>query len=801
MHTALPSPGDLIWIRRRRWRVARAIRDGDVVCFDVAGPNRRVTVLAPFDRPSAAVVSSQVRRARAGHIRARLAYALSSRHTIATSVTGVRAHIELLPHQHEPLLALDHGARRVLVADEVGLGKTVQAALAIAETMRRRATARVLLIVPGGLRDQWRGELLARLGLHGEIGDRDHLEALSRAGARGDNPWRRAGIWLVSADFLKQPHVIDGLPPEPWDLVVVDEAHTACGDSDRWHVCDLMVRRARTAMLLTATPHDGDRQRFTRLIDLGRLDVTGDDVVVFRRTRASIGWRTRRAIRWSLVDPRLEERRVLDALHEFEAAALAAGERRDETLLLLSVFRKRALSSMASLSISLDRRRQWIEASGDITRLDWRQPGLSLDPDLASDDERADDDGRGLTTAIDLDVRVELSWLRRLGALANAAARADSRLDRLATLLTRVRERAIVFTEFRDSAAAVVRRLAVAGGVATLHGGQTTAERSRELERFTSGDARILVATDVASIGLNLHARCRWIINLELPWNPVRLEQRAGRVDRLGQRAGVHITTVLLRHRAESPLLRRLAERVLAARRAIGADTLAATPSFDARIRDAICSGAADLSWLTAHATPTSLAICDSWRRPARMQARNLHRLRRLASRWRCDAPPAGPMRWTSAIRARVSRPDRHTFVFAIPIADGLGATLEMHVVAIESAASIADARDLRRIVAIAAHSATRSLAPRTRRLRRRLAALAPRIETRERALFSVVEAAVAASRTQGGLFDRRALDARDASDSAVAAVRDAAADGETRRALQQDVVVGRPRLIAALLA
>jgi hypothetical protein len=156
MHTALPSPGDLIWIRRRRWRVERAFRDRGVVRFDVADPNRRLTFLAPFDRPSPATAPRRLRRARGPHVRARIAWAVSSAYTIATCVSAVRARIELLPHQLEPLLSFDAGARRVLIADEVGLGKTVQAALAIAETMRRRAAARVLLIVPGALRDQLR---------------------------------------------------------------------------------------------------------------------------------------------------------------------------------------------------------------------------------------------------------------------------------------------------------------------------------------------------------------------------------------------------------------------------------------------------------------------------------------------------------------------------------------------------------------------------------------------------------------------------------------------------------------------
>ena len=94
---------------------------------------------------------------------------------------------------------------------------------------------------------------------------------MGRAGAFGENPWRRAGVWIASPDFLKQRHVFESLPPDAWDLLVVDEAHVACGDSDRFETCQAVARRARRVVMLTATPHSGDVARYARLMDIGRF--------------------------------------------------------------------------------------------------------------------------------------------------------------------------------------------------------------------------------------------------------------------------------------------------------------------------------------------------------------------------------------------------------------------------------------------------------------------------------------------------------------------------------------------------
>jgi superfamily II DNA/RNA helicase len=167
--------------------------------------------------------------------------------------------------------------------------------------------------------------------------------------------------------------------------------------------------------------------------------------------------------------------------------------------------------------------------------------------------------------------------LRDLAAAAARAARRESKLIVLARLLRRAGEPAIVFTEYRDT----LRHVAAALGVPALllHGGMTRNERLAAVDRFTSGAGRLLLATDAAGEGLNLHQSCRLVINLELPWSPVRLEQRIGRVDRIGQRRRVHVVQLIARDSAELRVLSRLQVRVDRMRRAIGGrDPLASDP-------------------------------------------------------------------------------------------------------------------------------------------------------------------------------------------------------------------------------
>jgi len=770
------------------------------VRLDVVGRDGAVTFLSPFDRPAPVRTRERPRRASRQQGLARLAGLLGAASGYRDPSAACRADVTLLPYQLEPAMALLAGSRRLLVADEVGLGKTIQAGLAVAELLRREPGARVLVLVPASLRDQWTAELAGRFAIDALPADQAALRAAARRGAFGDNPWDRAGVWMASLDFVKQPHVLESLPLSPWDLLVVDEAHDATGDSARHAAGDKLARRARRVMLLTATPHSGDAARFDRLLQLGALPAD-DPPRVFRRTRRGLGLPAGRRIRWLTVPASSAERRLLDALLAFERRVLSAGARADldRSVLLLSVFRKRALSTACALRRSIDRRLAWLARERG-TGPDWLQPSLDLGLN-APEDDLTPADARALMADVGLAAGHERSWLKRLRGLALAAERHESRVGKLVALLARTREPAVVFTEFRDSLDTLSRWLAGVRAAALLHGGLTQPERRRELRRFLDGDVSLLIATDVAGQGLNLQSRARWTINLELPWNPARLEQRAGRVDRIGQTRDVRVSLMVLRHEAESALVTRLARRVFAARKALGNDTLEVSLPDETDVAQAVLGADAAtrppaLDVGPATAVAPAVRLCRRWQRPAAALARRLERQRRWLRSWQAPALPVGAVRFAwPRLDARSGPPAGVRLVFIVPILDGLGMPVEQHVVAVATGAPTArDSLDDGGLP-VARQAAAARVAPRARRLARLLAAEGRRRQRLDGILVRRLAAAVDTGERQHGLFDRRAARAAASALEAVAVVADTRLAATEDDDLRAEVFVGRPAL------
>lgn len=630
----LPVPGTIVSIRRRRWRIAHASPVGgatriEAVPLDAADAGDAVTFFAPFDRITGGRTSCRPRRVRGQRWRAALSGLRARAEHVDLPLAALDADITLLPHQLEPAFAIRHGARRLLIADAVGLGKTIQAGLIAADLARRGEAARSLILTPAHLCLQWRNELAARFGLVARLANASTLADLAADLPRATSPWSLGGIWIASADFIKQPHVRLAMPWLPWDLVVIDEAHMVAGPSDRHAAVDQITRNARRVLLLTATPFSGLDDGHA-LSDLGTLGAD-DDLVVFRRTRADIGMTTRRRTRTLTIGPAPEERRMFDVLHGFERAAgrAATVETADATRLLLSVLRKRALSTPTALALSATRR---------LAHLD-EGPSDAPEPQQAMFDF-GDDDGGALRVGIGLPNERERVWMRRLLAAASAAARASRKIRRVADLLTRTNEPAIVFTEYRDSLEAVASALHRRHcATAIAHGGLSAGELMRALASFTSGDVRLLLATDVASQGLNLHQRARWVIHLDVPWNPMRLEQRAGRVDRLGQRRDIHVTRVVL--------------------------ALEEDATFSARI-----------DHRTAIAAAMTLTSSTRWRRRGRAAAIVLDRRRQLARQWR------GPLPLGRPLAARGARHDVRTLDIGGAETVVLGGDMDAHATA-----------------------------------------------------------------------------------------------------------------------
>ena len=226
---------------------------------------------------------------------------------------------------------------------------------------------------------------------------------------------------------------------------------------------------------------------------------------------------------------------------------------RQDAQLVAMVLAKRAFSSAHSLARSLERRLAGLAGPSDAPA----QPALPFDDDIDDSDEPM------LPTAAAFDhIEDERATLRRLIEIAHCAQTGERKFHALRRILRRVDEPVIVFTEYRDTLEAIGTAVGALRTTTMLHGGQTVQERRRCIAAFTSGAANLLLATDAGSEGLNLQDTCRLVVNLELPWNPIRLEQRIGRVDRIGQTRTVHAINLYAAGTAEGDVLARLQRRL-----------------------------------------------------------------------------------------------------------------------------------------------------------------------------------------------------------------------------------------------
>jgi superfamily II DNA or RNA helicase len=559
--------GDRVRVRRQRWQVADVrpcegchlltLRGTGTLNF---GVTRRV--IAPFDTVEAIDRPSTITRVGLRRWRRACRALLATHGSTDMLRTARHARIDLLPHQLEPAIAIVRGLGcRVLIADEVGLGKTIQAGLIMSELRARGAADRILVLAPAALRDQWAGELADRFGLAPVIVDMASARRRAAQLPVGVNPWATLSIAVSSFDYVKRPEVLPALTSCHWDVVVVDEVHGVTPGSDRRSAVEAICGRTPYVVLLTATPHNGDRAAFEALCDLGAQE--NDRLLVFRRSRHEIALGSGRRVHRVFVRPSVAERRMHTHLSSFTRAIAAGGHDRNRDVRLpLTILHKRSLSSARSLEQSIARRLSTITADpGD----GLQQPGLPLDDPGGELDARDQPPHWAIPTL--MDDATERGLLQSLGQAARAAAINETKLARLNRLLCRLRrlhESAIVFTEYRDTLVHVRRALGFE--CAVLHGGLTPDERRSELESFSTGRRTVLLATDAAGEGLNLHHGCRVVINLELPWNPMRLEQRIGRVDRIGQRRRVHVFHLIARETGETRILEYLKNRITAAR-------------------------------------------------------------------------------------------------------------------------------------------------------------------------------------------------------------------------------------------
>ena len=471
--------------------------------------------------------------------------------------------IDPLPHQiHLVHHILASGNFNWLIADDVGLGKTIEAGLLIAALRQRQVARRILVVVPAGLTRQWQEDLKFKFGLDDfliygadfQINDHAH--------------WKMYDRVIASMDKLKgEGHLAQILSAEPWDLIVFDEAHRLTRRqwgmkferSDRYRLAERLRDRTPSLLMLSATPHQGRSDQFTALLELLRPELVDEFAnlevdasvlsrMVFRNRKSDVTdmdgnfvfyGQTSRMVQ---VDSSPELRELERQLHAYlqqgyNAADRASGQQGYAIGFVMTVYRKLAASSIVTLQKALVRRLARLQSVGMAEAA--RQAGL--------DDRFAGEYEESLDTPRDEFFTGEVERLKTLVEECRVAAENDCKmmafLDEIVApiLHGNPEERILIFTEYRGTQDYIVEELARrygAGKVHVVNGSMDVDERRQSIATFEN-DGQFLVSTEAGGEGINLHRRCHILVNYDLPWNPMRLAQRIGRLYRYGQKLHV----------------------------------------------------------------------------------------------------------------------------------------------------------------------------------------------------------------------------------------------------------------------
>ena len=557
--------------------------------------------------------------------RIRLAYLFDPQIAVHTSL------VEPLPHQITAVYSemLNRQPLRFLLADDPGAGKTIMAGLLIRELLIRGDLARCLIVCPGSLAVQWQDELHHKFHLPFDILTNDRLEA-----ARTGNAFAEMGLVIARLDKLsRNEYLQEKLKQTDWDLVICDEAHKMSAsffggeikETKRYKLGKLLSSITRHFLLMTATPHNGkeeDFQLFLALLDGDRFEGRFRDGVhvadtsdLLRRMvkeellkfdgKPLFPERIAHTVSYPLSDQEaILYRRVTDYVREeFNRAENLANDGRKGTVgFALTILQRRLASSPEAIYQSLKRRRERLQKRLREEELLKRAQGLEIEFGTVIDQDDIDDDFEDTDSTereatveelVDLataartidELQVEIALLQDLEHLANTVRQSgkDRKWEEFSHLLQDeaqmfdaggYRRKIVVFTEHRDTLNYLTERISTLLGnpeaVVTIHGAMGREDRKKAEEGFKQDvGVQVLLATDAAGEGINLQ-RAHLMVNYDLPWNPNRLEQRFGRIHRIGQTEVCHLWNLVAHETREGDVYRTLLEKLEAEQKALG---------------------------------------------------------------------------------------------------------------------------------------------------------------------------------------------------------------------------------------
>jgi superfamily II DNA or RNA helicase len=671
----LPRAGQIVRARHRQWLVEEVFEGFPfdsprvvLVCLDDDDPGRRLEVLwdlelgAQVIEPEKGGLGEIDKLDPPKHFGAYL-HALRWNAVSAADATRFqapfRAGIEHMAHQLTPLMkALELPRANLFIADDVGLGKTIEAGLVMQELILRQQAHFVLIACPASICLQWQSEMRRRFGLHFEVMTRAFIAQRRRQRGFGVNPWATHHRFIISHALLRRPEYREPLLQLLGDrakksLLVLDEAHAAAPASRSRYAVDSeltstirdLAPRFDNRLFLSATPHNGHSNSFSALLEIldpirftrgvpvdGKVDLAPIMVRRLKRDLKKLGIESvpdRVLVQVDLVheqgnwsaNPMRSDGRALPSsnlgsvdLPDLELAKLLArytelcAPEKGVARLPFIRLQQRLLSSPESFAKSLEVHAAAVERQGGVipVKVKSEMPDSDLDVDLfgRSDEAiQADADAELQSQSARLPSPTEeaTALLKSLRAMAEKARRApDAKVRALLAWMrahlcpaigvkdsTASREwstrRVILFTEWADTKRYLLELLREAiadtdgaeDRIASFSGGMGDEAREEIQRRFNASPddepLRILVATDAAREGINLQAHCADLFHIDLPWNPARLEQRNGRIDRMLQpEAEVRCHYFVYPARTEDRVLQTLVRKIDTVQRELG---------------------------------------------------------------------------------------------------------------------------------------------------------------------------------------------------------------------------------------
>lgn len=509
-----------------------------------------------------------------------------------------------LPHQVEAVYGrlLQAPLVRFLLADDPGAGKTIMAGMLIRELRVRGLADRVLILVPPLVLTQWREELHQKFGEEFRIISRDNWDGHG-------NPFNDAPRCLTSLYWASRPEIRALVTQPEWDLVIVDEAHKMAAytrgkktqkveRTQLYRLGEALLPETPQCLLLTATPHKGDPENFRHLMRLVDPDVFANvdphevmreraNPYIIRRLKESMvnfdgtpifPPRTTKTLGFALSPGEL---RLYDAVTRYvqEHFNQAMQQKNGGTAFAMMLLQRRLSSSLEAITLSLIRRRERLEALLTKTledRKHWQAQCAVINETEAlngeGDEEIAEEDVVGAIDTIDPDaLQEEIEELDRLIEMAEniRATGIERKYQELESAvlgpggLLEHDEKLLIFTESRDTLRYLARRLAEKLGedrIATIAGDQSMEERQQQVEHFRC-HAVIMIATDAGGESINLQF-CNQMVNYDIPWNPNRLEQRMGRIHRIGQKREVFVFNMVAANTREGDVMLHLLRKM-----------------------------------------------------------------------------------------------------------------------------------------------------------------------------------------------------------------------------------------------